>query len=85
MQTQVSQMREQMASKTVEGSAGGGLVTLTLSGEKILKRIAIKPECVDPSDVEALQDLILFAFADAAAKLQQQESESPSSSFPFMV
>jgi DNA-binding protein YbaB len=43
-----------------------------LNGEKLLKQIAIKPECVDPNDVEGLQDLILAAFADAASKLQDQ-------------
>ena len=68
MQEQYSQMRQQLESKMVEGSAGNGLVTVTLNGEKELKKISIRPECVNPQDVEGLQDLIVAAFADASKK-----------------
>lgn len=77
MQEKVSQMREQMANKSVEGSAGGGLVRVTLSGEKELKSLVIKPECVDPKEVEALQDLIVAAFEDAQKKLKGDDSFTP--------
>lgn len=77
MQEQFGQMKEQQAAKAVEGSAGGGLVTVVLNGEKDLKKITIKPECL--SDAEGLQDLILGAFEDAAKKL---ETEKPGQ-FPF--
>ena len=56
----------------VEGSAGNGLVVVTLNGAKELKKILIKPEC--SSDVEGLQDLILAAFEDAASKLENQDA-----------
>ena len=70
MQNQFSQMKDNLESTLVEGSAGNGLVTVTLNGSKELKKIIIKPECV--TDVEGLQDLILGAFADANSKLENQ-------------
>lgn len=77
MMQQLGKIREELSNKTVEGSAGGGLVTVTLNGEKDLKKIVIKPEVV--SDIEGLQDLILAAFADANKKLE--EMENPLSGF----
>ena len=77
MQEQISQMRETMQSTLFEGNAGNGLVTVTINGEKALQKIALRPECVDPNDVEGLQDLILAAFEDANQKLQaQQETQN---------
>ncbi len=70
MQDQFSQMKGQLENTLVEGSAGNGLVVVTLNGSKELKKIVIKPECV--ADVEGLQDLILGAFEDAASKLGEQ-------------
>lgn len=72
LQQQLSQLQDQMQKTEAIGIAGNGLVALTLSGEHELKNIAIKPECVDPEDVEGLQDLIKAAYADAAAKLAAQ-------------
>ncbi len=83
MQSQIGQMREQMAQKTVEGSAGNGLVKVTLSGEKELKSIRIQPECT--TDVEGLQDLIVAAFQDAASKLSSQDSMLGSGGLPFSI
>ena len=70
MQDQFSQMKDKLEGTLVEGSAGNGLVKVTLNGSKELKKIAIQPECV--SDIEGLQDLILGAFEDAAAKIKDQ-------------
>lgn len=78
MQEQFGQMRDKLQNTEVEGSAGNGLVTITLNGEKELKKIIINPECL--SDVEALQDLIVAAFEDAAKKI---ETEQPMS-MPFL-
>ncbi len=72
MQEQLSQAKNKMETTLIEGSAGNGLVIVTLNGSKELKKIAIKPECA--SDVEGLQDLILGAFEDAYSKMEQQES-----------
>jgi len=73
MQAQMSQMRESLKNTEFTGSAGNGLVTVTLDGEKNLKKISIKPECVTPDDVEGLQDLILAAFAEAKQQLDQSQ------------
>jgi DNA-binding YbaB/EbfC family protein len=78
MQEQMSQLRGNLQNIMIEGSAGSGLVTVTLNGEKELKKIIIKPECL--SDVEGLQDLIVGAFQDASRKVDAQQ---PSSPFPF--
>lgn len=72
LQEQLTQMQTEIQKSEATGSAGNGLVTLILSGEHELKSITIKPECVDPEDVEGLQDLIKAAYADAAAKLMSQ-------------
>ncbi len=72
MQEQFSQIKDKLADTLVEGSAGNGLVTVTLNGAKELKKIAIKPECVNPQDIEGLQDLILGAFEEATSKLENQ-------------
>lgn len=70
LQQQFSQMQEKMLSAEATGSAANGLVTITLAGDHELKNIAIKPECVDPEDVEGLQDLIKAAYNDAKKKLE---------------
>lgn len=67
MQEQLAQAKNKMESTEVQGTAGNGLVTLTLTGSKQLKKIVIQPECT--SDLEGLQDLIVAAFEDATSKL----------------
>lgn len=76
LQQQIEKMQEEMQTLEVKGSAGNGLVELTLSGDNKLKSISIKPECVDPEDVEGLQDLIQAAFEDAQTKIQKQSNDS---------
>ncbi|MCA0758295.1 YbaB/EbfC family nucleoid-associated protein [Paenibacillus sp. N4] len=71
MQDQMMKAQEQLESKTVEGTAGGGVVTVTANGHKKILNIAIKPEAVDPDDVEMLQDLVLTAVNDALAKVDE--------------
>lgn len=74
MQAQLSQLQDKMQQAEATGSAGNGLVSLTLNGEYQLKSLIIKPECVDPEDVDGLQDLIKAAHADAVKKLQEQSA-----------
>lgn len=64
MQEQMMKAQEELASKTVEGTAGG-VVAVVANGQKKIVSIAIKPEAVDPEDVEMLQDLVLTAVNDA--------------------
>lgn len=61
-------LEEEMNNLTIEASSGGGMVTAVVDGRKNLKAIRIKPEAVDPEDVEMLQDLILAAVNEACRK-----------------
>jgi len=68
MQKDMERLQEELKDKTVEASAGGGAVTVVITGRKELKEIIIKPEVVDPDDVEMLQDLIVAAVNEAMRK-----------------
>lgn len=72
MQNQFSQIQEKMSHLEIKGSAGNGLVTITLTGEGEMKAIKIKPDCVDPEDVEGLEVLIKAAYHDAQKNLKEQ-------------
>ena len=65
MQEDVQRAQEEVAGLEVVGNAGGGMVSDTVTGKRELKDLVIKPECVDPEDVEMLQDMILAAVNDA--------------------
>ncbi|NGX38976.1 MAG: Nucleoid-associated protein [Chlamydiae bacterium] len=69
MQQQMEQVREEMKSKEVTGKSGNGLVTIILDGERNIKDLKIKPECVDPEDTEGLEDLIRAAYEEATSQL----------------
>lgn len=71
MQEQMMKAQEELGSKTVEGTAGGGVVTVVVNGHKKVESIEIKPEAVDPDDVEMLQDLVLAAVNDAMSKADE--------------
>ena len=70
MQEQLAKFQGDMQNIEAAGSAGNGLVTITLSGDHKMKQISIKPDCVDPEDVDGLQDLIKAAYQDALSKLE---------------
>jgi len=72
MEEQFTKMQEDMENMEVIGTAGNGLVEVMLNGSKALKKITINPDCVDPEDIEGLQDLILAAFQDAESKLADE-------------
>jgi len=65
-------LQQQMAEMRVEATAGGGMVTVVVSGDKQLHSITIDPEVVSKDDVEMLQDLILAAINDAHRKVDEQ-------------
>jgi DNA-binding YbaB/EbfC family protein len=75
MMRQAQQMQErlqkQMAEMTVEGTAGGGMVTVAVSGHKHVLRIALDPDVVSKEDVTMLQDLIVAAINDAHRKVDE--------------
>jgi nucleoid-associated protein EbfC len=74
-ESQYAKIQEEMRALEVTGTAGNGLVTLVINGEHELKDLKIKPACVDPNDVEGLQDLIRAAYSDAHAKIQAQSQQ----------
>ena len=75
MQAAMEKDREEIAAQEVTGTSGGGAVTIVMTGDQKLKSVSIKPEVVDPEDVEMLEDLILAAINDACAKATEAENE----------
>ncbi len=65
MQQQLTEAQEELDNREYEASSGGGVVTCKVSGKRELLSLTIKPEAVDPDDVEMLQDLILAAVNEA--------------------
>lgn len=70
LQEQMKQAQEEIKNTEVEGSAGG-MVTVTMTGDKRVTAVSIKPEAVDPDDVEMLEDLIAAAFNAATEKADE--------------
>ena len=72
MQEQFAQLQQQMQNVEAEGQAGNGLVTVTLNGDFDMIKIKIKPDCVDPDDVDGLETLIKAAHKDAIEKVRKE-------------
>ncbi len=70
MQEQMLQAQEKLKDETVEASAGGGMVKVTVGGDMTLRRIAIDPEAVDPEDVEMLQEMVQAAVNEGLRSAQ---------------
>jgi nucleoid-associated protein EbfC len=70
-QTKMAKLQEELGGKTVEASAGGGMVNVVVNGKQEVLSIRIEPEVVDPADVDMLQDLVLAAVNDGLAKSQE--------------
>ena len=78
LQSKMLKLQEEMAGKTIEATAGGGMVKVVANGKQQIVSIRIEKEVVDPDDVEMLQDLILAAVNDALSKSQEMVSEEMS-------
>ena len=83
MMKQVQKMQKQMedAQKALEeaefsATAGGGAVEVTMTGKKVLTKVTLEPDAVDPDDVEMLEDLIMVAVNDAMKKVDEASSSS---------
>ena len=74
MQSKMVKMQEELSNKTVEATAGGGMIKVVANGKQQIVSIDIEKEVVDPDDVEMLQDLVLAAINDALAKSQEMVS-----------
>lgn len=70
-QSMQQRMEEEMSRLSVEGTSGGGMVTVVMDGHKSIKSIVIRPEAVDPGDVELLQDLLVAACNDAERRVNE--------------
>lgn len=71
MQAKLLKAQEEMNSKEIEGTAGGGMVKVVMTGAQELKSITLNPDAVDPDDVEMLEDLIMAAFNNAQEQIKQ--------------
>ena len=75
MQADMEKTQEELASKEFDATAGGGAVSVKVSGQKLLKEIKLNKEVVDPEDVEMLEDLILTCVNEALRKVDQAQAE----------
>jgi len=75
MQTRMTEMQEAMEAHEVEGSSGGGLITISMSGKHTVHNVSIDPSLIDPSDREVLEDLIQAALNDAKSKIDAYKAE----------
>lgn len=75
-QEMLAKAQEELRQATVEGTAGGGAVRVSMSGEQKVTGITIQPDVVDPDDVEMLQDLIMAAISDASDRASELQSQS---------
>lgn len=76
MQEQFMKMQKDAQETEVTGTAGNGLVSITLTGEGTMKQVKIKPECVDPEDIEGLESLIKAAYQDAQKQIQSSQTQN---------
>lgn len=76
LQQQMSKLQDQMQHSEYTGSAGNGLVSITLTGEGEMKEIKIKSECVDPEDIDGLETLIKAAYQNAQVQIKDQSIQN---------
>lgn len=71
MQKKVNEMQEKVGQMEISGTAGGGMVSVTISGKGEAKKVVIDPKIIDPNDKEMLEDLVVAAFNDAKRKADE--------------
>ena len=76
MQKKMAEAQEELGEKRIEGTAGGGMVKVVVSGHKEVLGVIINEEVVDPEDIEMLQDLVLAATNDALKKAEEMTGET---------
>ena len=84
LQEQMAKAQEDLDAREFSAQAGGGMVSVTVTGKHELKSLEIKPECVDPDDVEMLQDLILAAVNEALRNAEETRNAEMSRLAPGM-
>ncbi len=78
MQSKMEQAKKELANKTVEASAGGGMVNVVANGNQEIVELDINPDAVDPDDVEMLEDLVVAACNEAMRKVEEMTSKEMS-------
>ncbi|MGE7763615.1 YbaB/EbfC family nucleoid-associated protein [Peribacillus sp. NPDC097895] len=76
MQKKMAEAQEELGEKKIEGTAGGGMVTVIVTGHKEIVDVIIKQEVVDPDDIDMLQDLVLAATNDALKKAEELTNQT---------
>jgi hypothetical protein len=76
LQEKLANMQEELKNLEVEGVSENNLVTISMNGEKKIKKIKIDPKCIDPNDTEGLEDLIISAYTNAFNKAEEKSSSS---------
>ncbi|MDI7744069.1 YbaB/EbfC family nucleoid-associated protein [Lysinibacillus fusiformis] len=76
MQKEMMEAQEELNAKEFEGAAGGGMVTITLNGQREVLGVKLDPSVVDPEDVEMLEDLIVVATNEALKKIEETTSST---------
>ena len=88
LQSKMTQIQESLESTSVSATSGGGMVSVTVDGKGQVKQVQIDPGCVDPQDVEMLEDLVLAAIAEAQSKAQsvyEQEMRKATGGLPMNI
>jgi len=88
MQAKMTEVQESLEARRVSASSGGGMVTVTVDGKGSVKQVQIDPTCVDPRDVEMLEDLVLAAVSEAQVKAQgeyEQEMKKVTGGLPMNI
>ncbi|MDO4568146.1 MAG: YbaB/EbfC family nucleoid-associated protein [Clostridia bacterium] len=86
MQQNIAKVQEEIGNREFTASSGGGAVTVVVTGNRELKHITLSPECVDPDDIEMLQDLIITAVNEAmrlAESTMQEEMNKVTGGMPM--
>ena len=84
-QAMQSKMQQELEALRVEASSGGGMVTVVMSGTKEIVSVRIDPACVDPKDVETLQDLVLAACRETARQVDEAVQKKTSAMLGGMM
>ena len=88
LQSKMTQIQESLESTSVSATSGGGMVSVTVDGKGQVKQVQIDPGCVDPQDVEMLEDLVLAAITEAQSKAQsvyEQEMRQATGGLPMNI
>ncbi|MDE0897923.1 MAG: YbaB/EbfC family nucleoid-associated protein [Longimicrobiales bacterium] len=88
LQAKMTELQESLETRSISASSGGGMVAVTVDGKGQVRQVKIDPTCVDPRDVEMLEDLVMAALSEAQAKAQgeyEQEVRKATGGLPMNI